>query len=127
MQNGRNAPDKTNRVTPLHRGSAATHPDPPWLKVIAYVRVSTNEQAENGVSLAAQEQKLRAHCKGNGWHCVGIVRDDGYSAKDLKPEPIADDLNADRIPTKNARRWEAFYVGSLDPVTRPKPTPKRAA
>lgn len=34
------------------------------MRVIGYVRVSTNEQAENGVSLAAQEQKIRVYCKG---------------------------------------------------------------
>ncbi len=49
------------------------------MRVIGYVRVSTNEQPENGVSLGAQEQKIRAYCKGNGWQCIGVVRDDGYN------------------------------------------------
>ncbi len=49
------------------------------MRVLGYVRVSTNEQAEKGVSLGAQEQKIRAYCKGNGWQCLGVVRDDGYS------------------------------------------------
>jgi site-specific DNA recombinase len=56
----------------------------PTLKVIAYVRVSTNEQAENGVSLDAQAEKIQGYCTLNGWHCIEVARDDGFSAKDLK-------------------------------------------
>ena len=51
------------------------------MRVLGYVRVSTNEQAENGVSLAAQEQKIRAYCKGTGWQCIGVVRDDGQGVR----------------------------------------------
>ena len=42
------------------------------MRVIGYVRVSTFEQAENGVSLAAQEQKIRGYCKLNGWQCLEV-------------------------------------------------------
>lgn len=54
------------------------------MKVIGYVRLSTNEQADQGISLDAQEARVQAYCEVQGWTCVEVVRDDGYSAKDLK-------------------------------------------
>jgi site-specific DNA recombinase len=85
------------------------------MRVIGYVRVSTNEQAENGVSLDAQKQKIRAYCKGNGWHCVEVVRDDGYSAKDLK-RPGLQRILAE-FPAKR-RRLDGIVVTKLDRLTR---------
>jgi site-specific DNA recombinase len=85
------------------------------MNVIGYIRVSTNEQAENGVSLAAQEQKIRGYCKLNGWRCVEVVRDDGYSAKDLKRPGLQHIL--DEIPHKD-RRFDGIVVAKLDRFTR---------
>ena len=85
------------------------------MRVIGYVRVSTNEQAENGVSLAAQEQKIRSYCKGNGWQCVRVVRDDGYSAKDLK-RPGLQHILAE-FPARK-RRFDGIVVAKLDRLTR---------
>ncbi len=85
------------------------------MRVIGYVRVSTNEQAENGVSLDAQAQKIRAYCKGNGWQCVEVVRDDGYSAKDLK-RPGLQRILAE-FPAKG-RRFDGIVVTKLDRLTR---------
>ncbi len=85
------------------------------MRVIGYVRVSTNEQAENGVSLAAQEQKIRTYCKGNGWQCLEVVRDDGYSAKDLKRPGLQQIL--DEVPRKT-RRFLRIVVTKLDRLTR---------
>jgi len=85
------------------------------MRVIGYVRVSTNEQAENGVSLAAQEQKIRGYCKLNDWHCLDVVRDDGASAKDLKRPGLQ--RIRDEIPRK-ARRFEGIVVAKLDRLTR---------
>ncbi len=81
------------------------------MRVIGYVRVSTNEQAQTGVSLAAQEQQIRAYCKGNGWLCIGIIRDDGASAKDLK-NPGLQQLLAE-VPQKS-RRFAGIVVTKLD-------------
>ncbi len=85
------------------------------MRVISYIRVSTNEQAETGVSLKAQEQKIRGHCKLNGWECVEVVRDDGYSAKDLKRPGLKRIL--DELPLKG-RRFEGIVVTKLDRLTR---------
>jgi len=85
------------------------------MRVVGYVRVSTNEQAENGVSLAAQKQKIRTYCKGNGWQCIAVVRDDGYSAKDLKRPGLQQIL--DEVASKT-RRFSGIVVTKLDRLTR---------
>ena len=53
------------------------------LRAIGYVRVSTEEQALTGVSLDAQEEKIRAYCIAKEWDLIRVIRDEGYSAKDL--------------------------------------------
>jgi site-specific DNA recombinase len=45
-----------------------------------YTRVSTEEQAREGYSLPAQEERLRAHAKSQGWAVYKLYMDDGYSA-----------------------------------------------
>ena len=49
-------------------------------KVLLYTRVSTDEQAETGFSLANQEELLRRECHRRGLEVVDHYRDDGYSA-----------------------------------------------
>ncbi len=46
----------------------------------AYIRVSTEEQAREGVSLAAQEERVRAYCTMRGLDLVAVVIDAGVSA-----------------------------------------------
>ncbi|MHB8140550.1 MAG: recombinase family protein [Vulcanimicrobiaceae bacterium] len=53
-------------------------------RMIAYVRVSTDDQAENGVSLAAQEARIAAYCTAMGWGEAQAIRDAGASAKSLQ-------------------------------------------
>ncbi|PSM31331.1 recombinase family protein [Haliangium sp. UPWRP_2] len=50
---------------------------------IGYVRVSTQEQATDGVSLDAQRDKLRAYCKLHGIKLIDIKADEGYSGSTL--------------------------------------------
>jgi DNA invertase Pin-like site-specific DNA recombinase len=51
---------------------------------VGHVRVSTQEQATNGVSLDAQESWIVAYCKAMGWRFSDVVCDSGESAKTLK-------------------------------------------
>ena len=53
------------------------------VRVVVYVRVSTNEQAKHGYSIRAQIEKLKAFCVSQGWEIVEIFVDEGFSAKDL--------------------------------------------
>lgn len=48
-------------------------------KAAAYVRVSTNEQADQGVSLDAQIQRLQGYCVANGLQLVNVYREEGVS------------------------------------------------
>lgn len=56
--------------------------------VALYCRVSTDEQAREGVSLDEQQERLKAYCRAMGWtDQVQLFIDDGYSAKNLdRPE-----------------------------------------
>ena len=49
-------------------------------KAIAYLRVSTIEQATEGVSLDAQEKAIRAYCELKGLELIKLIRDEGVSA-----------------------------------------------
>lgn len=55
----------------------------PAMKVIGYVRVSTEEQATDGVSLAAQKAKLAAYAALYDLELVEIIEDAGQSGKTL--------------------------------------------
>jgi DNA invertase Pin-like site-specific DNA recombinase len=58
------------------------------MQSIGYVRVSTEEQAREGVSLDAQEARLRSYCTAAGLTLVEVIRDEGVSAsKPLSSRP----------------------------------------
>ena|SRR2546422_1191872 len=46
------------------------------LRAVEYRRVSTEEQAEEGLSLESQDQRNRAFCRAQGWDLVGDYSDD---------------------------------------------------
>src|SRR5690349_3794540 len=53
------------------------------MQAIGYVRVSTDRQADQGVSLAAQTERVRAMATVLGAELVDIVVDGGESAKSM--------------------------------------------
>ena len=53
------------------------------MKAIGYVRVSTDEQAREGVSLDNQKAKIQAYCDLKDFDLVEIIEDAGISAKNL--------------------------------------------
>lgn len=53
------------------------------MQAAAYIRVSTDEQAEHGISIPAQKARLEAYCKAREWDIFKFYVDDGYSGKDL--------------------------------------------
>ncbi len=57
------------------------------MKVIAYTRVSTAEQADEGVSLDAQAAKLREWCERNGHGAPRLESDEGISGKRADNRP----------------------------------------
>lgn len=80
---------------------------------IGYVRVSTDGQAEEGVSLAAQERQVRAYAELYGFELVGIETDAGASAATLERQGLARALAA-----LESGAAEALIVPKLDRLTR---------
>lgn len=85
------------------------------LTTIGYVRVSTEDQAREGVSLEAQEARIRAFCEAKGWYLSSVVRDEGRSAKDLNRPGLQEILST--LP-KRQRGFDALVVVKLDRLTR---------
>ena len=54
------------------------------MRVIGYIRVSTDEQAKDGVSLKVQRGKIEAYCKLYDLTLVDVLVDDGQSGKNLR-------------------------------------------
>lgn len=60
---------------------------------ILYVRVSTEEQTREGVSIAAQEERLKNYCASLGLTVVKTVKEEGISAaKPLSSRPGGQEL-----------------------------------
>jgi DNA invertase Pin-like site-specific DNA recombinase len=81
--------------------------------VIAYTRVSTEEQAVSGLSLEAQRAAIEAECQRRGLDLLAVHEDAGYSAKTLSRPGLTaalDDLHAGR--------GSALMVARLDRLTR---------
>ena len=75
------------------------------MRAIGYVRVSTDDQAREGVSLDVQEARIRAYCEAKGWQLVSVVRDEGKSAKDLKRPGLQEILGASRSASAASMCW----------------------
>jgi|GEM_PF-1128704 len=57
-------------------------------RAIGYIRVSSDDQAREGLSLEAQERKIRAYCDLKGLELVTIFKDEGISGfKPLEKRP----------------------------------------
>jgi site-specific DNA recombinase len=56
-------------------------------RAVGYIRVSTEEQSREGVSLSMQTKKVRAYCSLNDLDLVDIKEDAGISAKNISGRP----------------------------------------
>lgn len=83
------------------------------MRVLGYCRVSTEEQASSGVSLAAQADKIRAYCSLYDLELVGIIEDAGASAKTLDREGLQRALGA-----LDAGTVGGLVIAKLDRLTR---------
>ena len=69
-------------------------------KVGIYVRVSTEEQAKEGISLDAQIERCKSFCKARDWKVFRVYTDAGYSAGTLdRPalKNLMDDINNKKL------------------------------
>lgn len=53
-------------------------------QAIAYIRVSTEKQANEGISLEAQESRIQQWCQANGYELAGVYVDAGISGKSME-------------------------------------------
>jgi len=83
------------------------------MRVIGYARVSTEEQATQGVSLTAQEERIQAYCLARGWECAEMIVDAAESAASLKRPGIEE-----VIARCQAKQTEGIVVLKLDRLTR---------
>jgi DNA invertase Pin-like site-specific DNA recombinase len=91
----------------------SAHAEIQRMRVVGYCRVSTNQQAQEGVSLDAQRARIKAHCISQGIKLVDIITDDGYSAASLKRPGLQSALRM--LATRKA---DAIVVLKLDRLTR---------
>jgi site-specific DNA recombinase len=80
---------------------------------IGYVRVSTLDQAANGVSLDAQESRIKGWAQSNGYELVAICRDNGISGGTIRKRP-----GIQEATTLACRHHAPLVVYSLSRVAR---------
>jgi DNA invertase Pin-like site-specific DNA recombinase len=82
-------------------------------RVIAYTRVSTEEQAVSGLGLADQRSVIAAEAVRRGWDDIEYLSDEGFSAKNLARPAIGTAL--DQLSKGEA---SILVVSKLDRLSR---------
>jgi len=80
---------------------------------IGYIRVSTEGQAQNGVSLDAQRDRIRAWAESNGYELAVVQVDEGISGGKLTNRPAAQ-----RAIAQACKHKAALVVYSLSRLAR---------
>jgi DNA invertase Pin-like site-specific DNA recombinase len=83
------------------------------MQVVGYVRVSTDEQADQGVSLAAQAEMIRDYCKLYKLDLLQVVEDAGQSGKSLDRPGLQECLSLLR-----KKQVGGLVIAKLDRLTR---------
>lgn len=83
------------------------------MRAIGYVRVSTEKQADFGVSLEAQSEKVRAMAVVQGAELAEVIIDAGESAKSLNRPGVAR-----LLALVDAGAVNAVIIAKLDRLTR---------
>lgn len=83
------------------------------MRVLGYVRVSTDEQRESGAGLAAQRQAIQDEVNRRGWKLTEVIEDAGFSARSLKRPGIAR-----AIEMLDAGQVDGLVVAKLDRLSR---------
>src|SRR5258705_142417 len=98
---------------PLNDANAAN------LRAAIYTRVSTDEQAREGVSLQAQEARGRAYCQLNGLAIENVYRDEAVSgSKPLAERPqgarLCTDLAGGSVRHVIALKLDRLFRDAID-------------
>ena len=81
-------------------------------QAIGYIRVSSAQQAQEGVSLEAQQAKIEQWCSANGYELVNVFKDEGISGKRMDTRPGLQDALA------SVKKGNAFVFYSMSRVAR---------
>lgn len=82
--------------------------------VIGYVRVSTAEQADSGLGLAAQRATIEAECSRRGWTLLHVHEDAAASGKSLAGRPAL----SEALEALDSGQAGALVVAKLDRLSR---------
>jgi len=79
-----------------------------------YIRVSTEEQVRQGISLQAQEEALKNYASAVGYEFFKLYKDEGKSAKDIKGRKEMSQMLEDA----QNKKFQAIFIYKLDRFSR---------
>lgn len=82
-------------------------------EVACYVRVSTDNQAEEGYSIPEQTERLTDYCRAMGWRIVKFYTDAGYTGANTNRPALCD-----LVEGANRHLFDAVVVFKLDRLSR---------
>jgi DNA invertase Pin-like site-specific DNA recombinase len=81
------------------------------MRAVIYARVSTEDQAKEGFSIAAQKKRLNAYCKARGWRVAGEYVDEGLSGREAKRPSY-------QLMMEEKDKWDVLVVLKMDRIHR---------
>src|SRR5439155_3023389 len=82
------------------------------LRAAVYTRVSTEEQATEGFSLAAQLERLRSYCAARDYKIAGEYVEEGASGRKIEGRPAYGKMLAE------IENWDVLVVMKMDRIHR---------
>jgi len=86
----------------------------PTARAVAYIRVSTSEQADSGLGLEAQRQRIQSYCQLKGLQLGPVFEDPGLSGG----KPLASRQGGSRLLAEARRTRAVVVVAKLDRLFR---------
>jgi len=83
------------------------------MRAAGYIRVSTEEQRNQGFSLSAQRRQITAYCSARGWTLADIYADGGVSGRSLDRPALQRLLQA-----VSSNGVQAVVITALDRLSR---------
>ncbi len=84
------------------------------MNAVGYIRVSTEEQSRDGISLEMQATKIRAYAEMNALNLLDVIEDAGISGKSIKGRPGIQRV----LDLVRARKIDGVIVYKLDRLAR---------
>lgn len=80
---------------------------------VGYIRVSTREQAQDGISVDTQRMRIKAFALAKGWKFLKLYGDKGFSGKDLNRPNIQSIIEGAKC-----RAFDVVIVYKIDRISR---------